>query len=422
MERLAGGWIAGDRDDPGIETSGARRERNRSPDRAGVRKYLERGLSAPVYGPRAPSERLATRFQRYLLERLEAFPGLSARRLHRELREMGYRGAYSTLTEYLRLIRPLAPQRFERRFETPAGLQAQVDFAEFQTEFSSEPGVTRKVWLFSMVLGCSRLLWGRFCPNQTLETVLRCHIDAFEATGGACAEILYDRMKTAVLGEDAAGVVTYNPSLVAMLDRYGCAPRACRPYRAKTKGKVERPFRYVRQDFFLGRVFRDLADLNAQFFLWLAEIANARRHATTGRIVQEHFAEERPQLKALPAGPYEATLTIERRVSHEGMVSVGGNLYSVPETARKRVLEIQTRPRELRIFEDGTLIAVHPILEGKGLRRIDPTHRKAPPPSGGRSSCKRDRPPALQTQVVRRSLEFYEAVGRRLAAQPGERP
>jgi transposase len=78
----------------------------------------------------------------------------------------GYDGAYSTSTEYLRLIRPAVPRQFERRFETAPGRQAQVDFAEFQVEFRAEPGVLRKVWLFSMVLGHSRWLWGRFCPNH----------------------------------------------------------------------------------------------------------------------------------------------------------------------------------------------------------------------------------------------------------------
>ncbi|MFV1292776.1 IS21 family transposase, partial [Klebsiella pneumoniae] len=173
-----------------------------------------------------------------------------------------------SMTEYLRQIRPPVPRTYERRFETGAGVQAQVDFAEFQTVFTNEPGVVRKVWLFSMVLGHSRWLWGRFCPNQGLETVMRCHIAAFEAMAGCCTEILYDRMKTAVIGEDAAGVVTYNASLVALLAHYGSAPKACKPYRAKTKGKVERPFRYIRQDFFLGRSFRDLEDLTAQFAAW----------------------------------------------------------------------------------------------------------------------------------------------------------
>lgn len=91
------------------------------------------------------------------------------------------------------------------------------------------------------------------------------------------------------------------------------------------KGKVERPFRHVRQDFFLARSFRDLDDLNAQFEDWRTTIANPRVHATTGRVVDEHFAEERPHLLPLPAHPYDAVVTVERRISHEGMVAVGGN-------------------------------------------------------------------------------------------------
>ena len=112
-----------------------------------------------------------------------------------------------------------------------------MDFTEFAVDFTDEPGVVRKVWLFSMVLGHSRWLWGRYCASQNLQTVMRCHIAAFGAMGGAPEEVLYDRMKTAVLGESADGVVTYNASLVSLLDHYGTAPHACQPYRAKTKGK-----------------------------------------------------------------------------------------------------------------------------------------------------------------------------------------
>ena len=99
---------------------------------------------------------------------------------------------------------------FEVRFETPPGDQAQVDFAQFQVVFADEPGVTRIVWLFSLVLGYSRLLWARFVLHQDLQTVLRCHLAAFAALGGVPRQILYDRMKTAVLGENATGHIVYN--------------------------------------------------------------------------------------------------------------------------------------------------------------------------------------------------------------------
>lgn len=106
--------------------------------------------------------------------------------------------------------------------------------------------------------------------------------------------------------------------------------------------------------------------------------------------------------------PYSAVLTIVRRVSHEGMVSVGGNLYSVPDLTRRRVVEVQNHPKEVRIFEDGVLIAVHPVLEGKNRRRVDPSHRKAPPIRATEASL---------PGVGRRPLTFYDAVGRRLAAK-----
>jgi transposase len=97
-------------------------------------------------------------------------------------------------------------------------------------------------------------------------------------------QILYDRMKTAVIGDDAAaGHIIYNRTLLDFARHYGFLPKACRPYRAKTKGKVERPFRYVREDFFLGGQFRDLDDLNAQLHQWLDTVANVRVHATTRR-------------------------------------------------------------------------------------------------------------------------------------------
>jgi transposase len=390
-------------------------------DRKTVRKYIERGLEAPAYGPRRPRSTVVTPFAPYLRERIAAFPELTGSRLLREIKELGYPGGYTAVKDFLRTIRPRAQQVFERRFETPPGRQAQVDFAHFRTVFTDEPGTERIVWLFSVVLGHSRMMWGRFVVHQDLQTVLRCHIAAFEALSGVPAEILYDRMKTAVLGEIDEQGIAYNRQLLALAAHYGFLPKACRPYRAKTKGKVERPFRYVREDFFLGRSFRNLDELNAQFRHWLDTVANPRRHATTGRIVQEHFAEEKPYLKPLPVTPFTLVLTLDRRVTREGMVSVGGNLYSVPDSTRRRIVEVHTLAHEIRILEDDKLIAVHPVLEGRGQRRIAAGHRTAPPP--GNSATAREAPPPITPAgavVAPRPLAFYDAVARRLAGV-GER-
>lgn len=160
-----------------------------------------------------------------------------------------------------------------------------MDFAQFHVVFTDEPTTPRVLWLFSLVLGCSRLIWARFVMHQDLPTVLRCHTAAFTAIGGVPRRVLYDRIKTAVTGEGDADGIIYNRRLIDLARHFGFHPRACQPYRAKTKGKVERPFRYIREDFFLARSFRNLDDLNAQLRHWLDTVAKPRggdRHS--GRI------------------------------------------------------------------------------------------------------------------------------------------
>jgi hypothetical protein len=272
--------------------------------------------------------------------------------------------------------------------------------------------------LFSLVLGHSRMLWARFVLHQDLPALLRCQATAFEALGGVPEHILYDRMRTVFSREDPeAGHIIYNRTLLEFARHYGYLPKACKPYRAKTKGKVERPYRYIREDFFLGRSFRNLEDLNQQLQQWLDQVANVRVHATTKRVVAEHFAEERPRLQQLPAGPFQAVLRLERRITRDGMVSVDGNLYSVPNSTRRRIVEVHNTANEVRILEAGHIIAVHPVLDGRGQRRIHAGHRSLPPPANSQTP-RNGAPLGMRSgEVVSlRPLAFYDAVGRRLAA------
>ena len=171
---------------------------------------------------------------------------MSSRRLWREIAELGYAGGYTTLTDFLREVRPLAQTGFEHRFETPPGKQAQADFAHFKAAFEDEPEKIHTIWQFSIILAHSRWLWGRFCASQNLQTVLRCNLATFDAIGGVASEILYDRMRTAVAGEEADGTVVYNRALADLLAHYGSVPRACRAYRAKTEDRTEcRLLKYV---------------------------------------------------------------------------------------------------------------------------------------------------------------------------------
>ena len=382
-------------------------------DRKTVRKVIARGLVAPKYAARQPRATKLGPYQGYVRERVAAWPELSGARLLREIREFGYTGGITQLTDFLRTVRPAPVAPFEIRFETPAGHQAQVDFAEFVVEFAGET-VKHKVWLFAMVLGHSRYLWAQYVLHQDLATVLRCHMEAFEHFGGVPREILYDRMKTVVLGEAAAGPIIYNDKLLKCAAHYGFVPRACQPYRAQTKGKVERPYRYIRADFFMARRFSDIGDMNRQLRQWLDAVANVRLHGTTGRIVAEHFGEEQPLLQGLPAGRFDAVLRVERRLSHEGCVSVGGNYYSVPDGTRHRILEVETTADQVRIHADDDLIAVHALLHGRRQRSVLPAHRLA----------RHNKHRAVTSlgaitaghAVARRPLDVYELVARQLGA------
>lgn len=148
----------------------------------------------------------------------------------------------------------------------------------------------------------------------------------------------------------------------------------------------------------------------------------SRLHGTTQKIVSEAFASERQELQQLPAFPFDALLKLERRVSHDGLVSIGGNYYSVPDRTR-RVVEVHQLPDQLRILDEGRLVAVHPVLVGRRQYRVDPAHRQ------GAAARFPHRAAADETimvgrvgdRVAQRSLAYYQAIGERLAVA-GERP
>lgn len=127
---------------------------------------------------------------------------------------------------------PAGHTKFEVRFETPPGEQAQVDFAQFHVVFTEEPTTPRIVWLFSMVLGQNRLIWARFVMHQNLPTALRCHVAAFEAHWrGVPREILYDRMKTAVICEgqtEASSIIGHSSTWLDQEDDWAQAPHRSR--------------------------------------------------------------------------------------------------------------------------------------------------------------------------------------------------
>jgi transposase len=264
---------------------------------------LERDLDEEVcYGPRPPVARKIDPFRGIIETRLAEFPRLTSTRLWAEIRAAGYAGSYTQVKEFVRAVRPAPPCDPVVRFETPPGHQAQVDFAEFVLPWG-------KRYALVVVLGYSRLLWVQFYQRQTMAVLIQGLEEAFTAFGGVPAELLFDQMKAVIIEDHRpeGGNLLENSEFMRFAAHWGFRIRACRPYRARTKGKVERPISYLRSNFFYGRHFLNDADLNTQARQWTVQTANVRQHRTTGEAPQVRFErEECVLLKRLASRPYRS--------------------------------------------------------------------------------------------------------------------
>ena len=288
---------------------------------------LSSGRTRYASRPRGP-QRLDP-YKGIIEARLGEFPKLSAQRLFDEVRAAGYPGSYSRVRDYVRQVRPREPAEVVVRFETPPGRQGQVDFGTFTLPWGRRHALV-------VVLGHSRLLWLRFYRRQTMAVLIDGLESAFARFGGVPAELLFDQMRAVVLSDDRAGggELVLNAEFLRFAAHWGFAPRSCRPYRAQTKGKVERPIRYLRENFFYGRAFVNDEDLNEQAARWLEGTANARRHGTTGeRPVDRFERDERAALGPSAGRPY-------RRL--------GAGQASAP--APRPPIAVEVEKRELRIY------------------------------------------------------------------------
>lgn len=378
-----------------------------------IRKYLDKPQT-PHYGPRQPRPSLLDPFKPYIKERMAA--GVwNAVVLLRELQQRGYPGGYTILRAYLQPQRKEAHSVAVRRFETPPGHQAQVDWGDLGD--ITYPDATRhKLNAFVMTLGYSRALFCDIAADQKLPAFLRMHEAAFEYLGGVCAEILYDNTKTVVLktlteGVDNRGEVKLNPAFADFARYWGFTPRLCRPYRPQTKGKVESGVKYLRTNFLCGRAANDLADLRHQMHVWVAEVANERVHGTTHRVVSEAWAEEKPTLSPW-ANRRTFPLVVEavRRVTRDAFVCWKSNRYSVPwQHAGKEVL-VREVGAVVEILRDETQLAVHALCRQEHQTLLLASHHagiptQSPPTGKARLALKVSAP-----EVEVRSLAAYEAL------------
>ena len=273
-----------------------------------VRKYLN-GEVPPVYQERVRREPKVAPFATYLQHRVTAAAPdwIPATVLWREIREQGFDGSERTVRNYVATLRPVRSPDPLVRFETAAGDQMQVDWIEFRRRKGAS------LFAFVATLSYSRASYVEFVSDMRLETLLACHANCFTWFGGVPRRALYDNMKTVVIERDAYGPKRhrFQPGFLDFAGHYGFRPELCRPYRAKTKGKVERMNGYIRRSFYVPLVARlksvglelDVVTANAEIWRWLRDVADVRCHGTTKRQPGAQLLVERTSLQSLPP-PY----------------------------------------------------------------------------------------------------------------------
>jgi len=300
---------------------------------------------------------------------------LTAVRVLREIRALGYEGGYSVLKEYARTIRRRSRRRPHLRFETDKGVQGQVDLSPYTVDLG---GAATPVVCFSMVFGYSRWQYIRFTLTADAHSVCHSHVLAFEDAGGVPHEILYDRMKQVVL-ESYADRVVFHPLFTALARHYGFKAVPLAPGYKEGKGKVENPFKYVDADLLKGSAFHDLGDLNRRAQVWLQTIARVRTHGTTQERPVDRMDQERPNLLGLPPRPFVAARVQDRLVGPDFCVAWDTNRYSVSPSLVGRWVKALVLDGVLDIYLDGEIILDGQIIQdGKIIasHRVRDTHHK----------------------------------------------
>jgi transposase len=351
-----------------------------------VKRYLVADASAvpPAPAKRGPGPRLIDPYAHLIDAWLRRQPKLKASVIwERLVAEHGFCGHYQRVKVYVREDRARltetepAPVGFHRRFEVLPGGQAQVDWGD-EGEIQTPTGPLR-VSSFHMTLSYSRDPFCCFTAAQDLGTFWDCHRRAFAHFGGVPTVIVYDRTKTVVRRHVGRGQATpLHPEAVAFASHYDFAIRLAAPYRAETKGRVERQVEIIRSHVLDGRGFASLAEMDAAFATWLP-IRRAQIHRTHGEVIGVRAERDRAALSPLPAQPYVVCDRHTRRVGKDALISFEASHYSVPwrKVRPGGRVELRVTPAEVAIFSLGgqqQLLATHPRAAGRGGWVVDQAH------------------------------------------------
>jgi transposase len=371
-----------------------------------VRRYLRGGPAAEVQ--ERPTSRCLDDAAR--AEALALFDGAGDRNAVVVADILAQRGIEASVRTIQRAVEErrrehLAADLATVRFETAPGRQMQIDFGERKVWIAGEQAT---VHFLVAVLSYSRRMFVKAFLHERQGEWLDGIASAFRHFGGVPAEVLGDNARCLVLGRDrVAQTVTFHPAYVAFCRDWGVQPRACQPYRARTKGKTESGVKYVKRNAIAGRRFESFGELEAHLAEWLLA-ADRRVHGTTHERPMDRFErEERQALRTLPARPLPTHgRRLQRKVANDAFVDIDTVRYSVPHRLVRDHVEALVTAAEVRVYHGQDLVAVHARSSEPHARIVDPAHFQGL----WRTPTENVVPLAQPLTVLGRSLEDYAAV------------
>jgi transposase len=336
-----------------------------------VRAWLRRGVDwEPERMGRPPA--LSGEDQAWVRERFRA--GVrNGDVLRQELAEQGLEVSLRTVERVVEDLREEAAdtERATLRFETPPGRQMQIDFGE---KWLRVAGERVKAFVFVATLGHSRRLFVQAHPAARQAHWLAGLEASLQHFGGVPQECLVDNARALVL-RWAGDHPVFHPEFEAFCRHWGMKPRACRPYRARTKGKVESGVKYVKGNA-LGRLeFESWEALEGHLLCWMRDVADPREHGTTHERPIDRFEVERLALRPLTGQPpYRPVRREARKVASDAFVELDTNRYSVPCQLVGQPVTVEVADGRVRILWKGDVAAEHPVARGRHRQTLDPDH------------------------------------------------
>ena len=326
--------------------------------------------------------------------------------VHRLLRDQGRTIGLRTVQRAVAPVRQAqrAADVATVRVETAPGAQMQVDFGEKRVTIA---GTAITVFLLVAVLSYSRRTFVKAFLHERQDDWREGIAAAFQHFGGVVLTLLGDNARALVRGRDrATGTVTFHPGYLAFCRDWDVQPRACAPYRARTKGKVESGVKFVKRNALAGRTFDSFAALEQHLAQWMDE-ADQRVHGTTHERPSDRFArDEQAALRPLPARPLpRREQRVRRRVASDAFVDVETVRYSVPYQLVRDHVDVAIDEQTVRIFHGTDLVATHARSREPFARIVEPAHL------AGLWRVTTPREPVGDTlAALGRSLAEYEAV------------